>query len=80
MLASQFIAFAKEDPSVKRPRRYPMVLSLLKKVRCGDDKRGRLKEAIMVDMSSSAKVMGAVLTWMQVTRIETSRMVEMLVT
>ncbi len=34
----------------------------------------------MVDMSSSAKVMGAVLTWMQVTRIETSRMVEMLVT
>lgn len=80
MLASQFIAFAREDPGMKHPRRYPIVLWLLRKVRCGDEKRGRLKESIMVNMSSAAKVMGAVLTWMQVARVETSRMVEMFVT
>jgi arginine/lysine/ornithine decarboxylase len=50
---------------MKHPRKYPMVLLLLKKVRATDDKRARLKEAIMAHKSSSpAQVLASVLTWM----------------
>ncbi len=48
---------------MKHPRKYPMVLLLLKKVRATDDKRARLKEAIMANLTSPLHVLGSVLTW-----------------
>jgi hypothetical protein len=50
---------------MKHPKKYPMVLLLLKRVRATDDKRARLKEAIMAAQTSSPiQVLGLVLTWM----------------
>ena len=49
---------------MKHPRKYPMVLLLLKKLRATDEKRARLKEAIIANNLSVDEVLGSVLTWM----------------